>query len=1062
FFSKKLTKITNLANDGNNYAQNNTRIEFKLNDQRWSDLKLALGDEIECQYEVTGDSTHIKSIKFPKSYMLTLSEDVQFVPPHSLPDDSMAQVGFFYKNYTKTNNQIFFLICITQESNYNENSKKVKDIPINEYVQENTKSFFSVKKWLQNPVQGSSFLKIYCRELGRWKDEELNEMATELVKCKDSIENAKAYKQRIVFQILKLIILHSITHKCSVSQEIVKELEQANSEECKETQSSEIKMLHDIVTRYHERNADDDMGELSNECEQLCITQTCEISNKEDGFYYFDNNFITKGFFGIIEWHTMKAVDSKKVPLLYYRDFIITKKAPSNIHIGRHNNQKNKVNEVATQSFSPDQSACLIQKKKNYWQRKKDDLFQQGHNDVQRDRPIFLHLLSSIGTSADDFEFVSSAYKDLEKVITVQKNYIEGLYKTEITNWKSSTADMKSVLQQKRSQLYDCNLSPATLLDVVHITAKQCKSEPSKEVKTVIHEQYRTLSNQSLDSMEKLALVPCFNYCSAFGYETGHPPQNLTKIAFEENIDCDLAEEKGIEILRVDLAVRTKKNNQIPVEKYLIDLMVVCDNGEVSKKMLDFLLGPECLKTEVWRNVFGHKSFSKVILNLFQSDFEKWHAFLQKLEDEKLLSENVQLFFTLFSSKEFVSVIALSNQWQRFFEDFVLKEKKIWTEESKILKTVEVCLNSESVTPRVMPALLDILWTHVTFDDNDIKNTMERLTNKILLTLQSNVEHHPLWLQQFHYETQNSHLWETLLRASLQGWLQRGSLDGTAGSTSHFHRNVLQLLSYPDFYKLPRTYLDLFINEVKSQQQKMALDGDFWNTEDVERVQQCLVQTSVDWALWNEVFDTMICVPTLTWEVETKREDPLISNMLSTQSDDIKDEIAVPRSDDHTIPNANNVALQSVEDEKTQPPTSEEENDDHTMTNANDADLQPIEDEQTQLSSSEEQPNLFAHSSEEKKEKYRERKASPIVMEIENADNSDSPRPSGPVKENLEELKSKTARLDSDKPTSTTENSDDKYVFVKDKSIGTEMNLFEKLLKNPNRIRHRRESMDSN
>ncbi|ETO01362.1 hypothetical protein RFI_36078, partial [Reticulomyxa filosa] len=1038
-------------------------------------------------------------------------------------------------------------MCIIQESNYNENSKKVKDVPINGEIRENVKSFFRIKKWLQNPVQGSN-----CHEFGRWQDEELNEMAIELIRCKDSSENAKAYKQRIMFQILKLTVLKCITCKCSVHKDIIEELEQANSEECKETSSSEIKMLHGIVTRYHEQTEEDDMDELLNECEQ-CITQTCEIDNKEDGCIslvepnddsnkrqfraYFFNSDITqqgpsitivfekksiiliiislpKTFFGIIEWHIMKAVDSEKAPSLYYQDFIITKKTPSNIHIGMYNNQReDKVNEVATCSFSPEQSACLIQKKK-YWEPK-TFFFSQSHNDTQRDHSIFSHLLSSIGTSADNFEFVSSAYKDLEKDITVQKIYIEGLYKTEIANWKSSTADMKSV----ESQSYYRNLSPATLLDVVHITAKQCKSKPSNEVKTVIHEQYRILYNQSLDPMEELALVPCFNYCSAFGYEAGHPPQNLTKIDFETNIDCDLVEEKGIAILKVDLAVRTtKKNNQVPVEKYLIDLMIVCDNDEISKKMLDFLLGLGCLKTEVWRNVFGHKSFGKVILNLFQSDFEKWHAFLQKLEDEKLLSENVQLFFTLFSSKEFVSVIALSNQWQRFFEDFVLKEKKIWTEESKILKTVEVCLNSESVTPRVMPALLDILWTHVTFDDNDIKNTMERLTNNILLTFRSSVEHHPLWLQQFHHETQNAHLWETLLRASLREWLQHGPLDGTAGSASHFHRNVLQLLSYPDFYKLPRTYLDLFISEVKSQQQKMALDGDFWSKEDVKCVQQCLVQTSVDWTLWNEVFDTMICVPTLTWEVETKREDPPISDMLPTQRDDIKDETAVPRSDGHMIPNANNAALQSVEDEKIQPPSSEEQpnlfahsveekNDDHTIPNANDAAMQSIEDEKTQSSSSEEQPNLFAHSSEEEnddhtipnanntalqsvedektqppsgeeqpnlfahfieeKEEYkRERRHFLLRLLREKLYNSDvdedSPRPSGPVKENLEELKTETTRLDSDKPTSTTETSDDKYVFVKDKSIGTEMNLFEKLLKNPNRIRHRRESMDSN
>ncbi|ETO00354.1 hypothetical protein RFI_37093, partial [Reticulomyxa filosa] len=443
------------------------------------------------------------------------------------------------------------------------------------------------------------------------------------------------------------------------------------------------------------------------------------------------------------------------------------------------------------------------------------------------------------------------------------------------------------------------NLSSATLLDAVHITAKQCNNEPPKDVKDVLKEQYRALcGGGDLDPMEKLTLVPCFNYCSAFGYETGPASECVTKINFAHIDDKSIAE-KAISILKVDLVVRTtKKCNQIPVERHLVDLMAVCDDNEekeCSEKILNFLLGQECPKTEVWRNVFSHALFSKVILNLFRSDFEKWHTFLQKLENEKLLSENMQLFFTLFNSKEFMHVLALSSlseQWKHFFEDFVLKETKIWTEESKVLKTVE---------------------------DNDIKDTVKRLTNSILLKLQSNVEYHSLWLQQFRRTTKHDHLWEKLLQASLQGWLQHGFLDGTAESASHFHRNMLQLLSYPDFYKLPRTYLDLFISEVKSQQQKMALDGDFWNTEDIECVQQYLAQKSVDWTLWNEVFDTMICVPTLTWEVETKREDLCISDMLSTQCDDIKDETAVPRDD-----NTGETTLQLIEDEKAQSPNTEE------------------------------------------------------------------------------------------------------------------------------------------
>ncbi|ETO34457.1 hypothetical protein RFI_02638, partial [Reticulomyxa filosa] len=173
------------------------------------------------------------------------------------------------------------------------------------------------------------------------------------------------------------------------------------------------------------------------------------------------------------------------------------------------------------------------------------------------------------------------------------------------------------------------------------------------------------------------------------------------------------------------------------------------------------------------RNVFSHALFSNVILNLFQSDFEKWHIFLQKLEDEKLLSENMQLFFTLFNSKskKFMTVIASSNQWKYFFEDFALKENKIWTKESKILKTVEACLNTENVSDEGMPILLDILWTH---------------------------------------------------------------FSGTAEST----------------WNIIHCGCNSFI-----AQSNISICGK--------------KRTSVDWTLWNEV----------TWEVETKRKDPLISDM---------------------------------------------------------------------------------------------------------------------------------------------------------------------------------------
>ncbi|ETO16451.1 hypothetical protein RFI_20887 [Reticulomyxa filosa] len=187
-------------------------------------------------------------------------------------------------------------MCITQELNYNENSKKVKDVPINEDVREYTKSFFRVKKWLQNPVQD-------CHEFGRWQDEELNEMSTEFMKCKDSSENAKVYKQRIVFQILKLVILKCITCKCSVHKNIIEELEQAKLEECKETPPSEIKALHDIVTRYHELTEEDDIQRLLHECDQLCISQegVCvslvepnDHSKKKQFRIYFFNPDITK------------------------------------------------------------------------------------------------------------------------------------------------------------------------------------------------------------------------------------------------------------------------------------------------------------------------------------------------------------------------------------------------------------------------------------------------------------------------------------------------------------------------------------------------------------------------------------------------------------------------------------------------------------------------------------------------------------------------------------------------------------------------------------------------
>ncbi|ETO01942.1 hypothetical protein RFI_35498 [Reticulomyxa filosa] len=106
----------------------------------------------------------------------------------------------------------------------------------------------------------------------------------------------------------------------------------------------------------------------------------------------------------------------------------------------------------------------------------------------------------------------------------------------------------------------------------------------------------------------------------------------------------------------------------------------------------------------------------------------------------------------------------------------------------------------------------------------------------------------------------------------LVGWQTSSSL--------HFHRRkVIQLLSYPGFYKLTRRYLDFFISEVKSQQQKMALDGYFWSKEDIVCVCSIVLRRH-RWIgrLWNEVFDMIICVPTLTWEYATDKEKGKIEN----------------------------------------------------------------------------------------------------------------------------------------------------------------------------------------
>ncbi|ETO16450.1 hypothetical protein RFI_20886, partial [Reticulomyxa filosa] len=598
----------------------------------------------------------------------------------------------------------------------------------------------------------------------------------------------------------------------------------------------------------------------------------------------------------------MKAVDSKKTPSLYYRDFTITKNVSSSVRVGMYTG---KIREIANYSFSHDRSACLIQKKKGFF-----DFSQQNCNDTQRGHSIFFHLLSSISASANDFEFVSSAYNDLEKE-NVQETRIEAWCNLEIINWKSATANMKSVyrftfLRKLLKADCSCNLSPATLLNAVYITAIHCNNEPPKDVKNMLWQQYCILRNQLLGPVEELALVPCLNYYSALGYILSDAPACLAKINFE-NIDNGSMAEAGISILKVDLLVRTTKNkNQIPVEKYLIDLMVIRENENLSKQILDFLLELECPKTEVWRNVFSHESFGKVILNLFQSDLEKWHSFLQKLEEKKILNENTQLFFNLFNSRDYIDMIAWEDQCQNFFENIVLKEKKIWTEGSKILQTIETFMNAESVTYEIMPMLLNILWTHVSMENNEIKSTMERLTTKTLLALRSNVKYHSLWLRLFHDdikngdETKNVYLWKKLLQESLREWLQHDSLDSKPGSllspsssssSLHFHRKVIQLLSYPYFYELPRTCLEFFIGEVKLQQKKMTIDGDFWSKEDIECVQQCLVQPSVGWALWNHVFAIMINVPILTWEVETKS---LISN-------DIKDDTTSLSSNSRNI-----------------------------------------------------------------------------------------------------------------------------------------------------------------
>ncbi|ETO08985.1 WD-repeat protein [Reticulomyxa filosa] len=139
------------------------------------------------------------------------------------------------------------------------------DIPINNNIREDVKNFLLMRKWLQNPAEHL----------------EKNNSARNKYNSKDNNETTEVYKRRILFQILKLIILQYIINKCGMSEDIVKELEQANSEECKKALSSEMKALHDLVTRYHKQTEESDVIELVNDCEQLCA-QIYEISNQED------------------------------------------------------------------------------------------------------------------------------------------------------------------------------------------------------------------------------------------------------------------------------------------------------------------------------------------------------------------------------------------------------------------------------------------------------------------------------------------------------------------------------------------------------------------------------------------------------------------------------------------------------------------------------------------------------------------------------------------------------------------------------------------------------------
>ncbi|ETO12351.1 hypothetical protein RFI_25025 [Reticulomyxa filosa] len=509
-------------------------------------------------------------------------------------------------------------------------------------------------------------------------------------------------------------------------------------------------------------------------------------------------------------------------------------------------------------------------KKENVAVLKENIAIPSGVNDNTSRIVRICHLVESI-YDEESFQFARQAIREMIKELPNSTKQLQSLFQ-EIVHQFKDKANIKSIYQITfvSEQLGEQRqyLSPLELFYLV----KYVTTAPMVNIEIIkrefLRDVKRNLCGVKVEGFHQFMLIPSFNLLA--DKNTVQINDTLLRHFDFKNIKkVSQMASRCMDIVETDVKIRRILNISpiLFAEVHLMQILHSQNDSILSKEILELLLSnKEFMTAEIWVRLWTTQDSkcADVICKLYQCHFEKWSQLVDRLQNIGALKiEQVcKKLLRIFNEKNFQDIVLQSNQDFISFVSFVLKyDTVVWQNWESVLQTLNFYIENTNMIYHIdtLMAIFNVLWRRCPFDFNPIETQVITASQRLLRRLVIEEKSLALWLQLFTYQIQEEkkHTLKSFLSQSLCEWINNKMV----GKNIDSPQQLVNLMSYLEFWCLPGEYQITFLTEIEKQKEALFLSSKKWNEKSLEVLKKCLEKTFIDWKLLNRILEVIVDIP---------------------------------------------------------------------------------------------------------------------------------------------------------------------------------------------------------